>query len=185
MGCHDSSVSFNVIPAPLREINNTIINFPEGFGKFKFKHTKHIINRLSKARMSIQKVKDYWELAQKSFNLMSMVQLTPQRLDEYWKIILPGDSTRSENIRDRMDTIFKTHPAYKFPATMNTLLGAYLAVVEYVDNEMSVRITGKKNNNEEEAKINSLIDGQACQRKSEAFAGALRLEKMFGTAKIL
>ena len=178
---HDSSESLNVTPAPLRTFNGTILTLPEGFGKFRFRHTKHVANRLDKERMSITKVKDYWEHAQKSFNLMSMVQLTPSRLDEYWKLILPNDSVRSENIRDRMDTIFKTHPAYQFPATKNTLLGAYLAVIEFVDNEMGVRVTGKKNTNEEDAKMNSLIDGMAAKRKSEAFAGALRLQAMFGS----
>jgi hypothetical protein len=160
--------------------NNTIINLPDGFGKFKFKHTKNVIGRIDRAKMSIAKVKTYWELTQKSFNLMSMVHLTAEKLDEYWKLILPGEHTRSGNIRERMDTIFKTHPAYQFPATKGTILGAYLAVVEYVDNEMGVRVTGKKNSSTDDAKINSLVDGQAAQRKSKAFACALRLSEMFG-----
>lgn len=182
---HNSTVSLDVVPAPLRKVNNTILLAPEGFGKFKFRHTKNAVSRLDKAKISIAKVKTFWDLFEKSFRLMSMVQLTPTRLDEFWKLILPNESTRSENIRERMDTIFKTHPAYQFPSTKDTLLGAYLAVIEYVDNEMGVRVTGKKNQTEETAKLNSLIDGQAARRKAEAFAAALRLQEMFGGGNVL
>lgn len=182
---HDLSVALDVIPAPLRKFNNTIMVASEGFGRLKFRHTKNVVGRLNRAKISIEKVKDFWGLFQKAFNLMSQIQLTPSQLDDYWKIILPNESTRSENIRERMDTIFKTHPAYKFPATNGTLLGAYLAVIEYVDNEMSVRITKKKNSDEETAKMNSLIDGQAAKRKSEAFGGALKLSQMFGGGMVL
>lgn len=183
---HDGQQAIDVIPAPLRQINNTVLRMPEGRScGFRIRHTKYVDNHIAKAKQSIEKVKTYWANFQKSFQYLASTRLTAQQLDDYLKMVVEGkeESTRAENIREEIRTIFqKDRMIVGLPATHNTLLGAYFAVVQYCDSEnLVVRKSKNDRRDATTCRIISMIDGNAAQRKADGFAFALQmLNKLSG-----
>jgi len=185
---HDGMQCIDVVPAPLRKLNNSVLVMPEVRG-FKFRHTKHVNEHLSRAKMSIAKVKDYWSRFQKSFTYLAATRLTPQQLDDYLKMVVEGkneESVRAENIRDEIRTIFQQdrHIA-GLPSTAGTLLGAYFAVVQYCDFSSRVRKAKNDRRDEDTSRIISLIDGNAAQRKADGYAFAIQMLKKMGQVSLV
>jgi len=183
---HDGQQAIDVIPAPLRTINNTVLRMPESRGcGFRIRHTKYVDNHIAKARQSINKVKNYWATYQKSFDYLSKTRLTDGQLNDYLKMVVEGkeESSRAENIREEIRNIYlKDRMIVAFPATHNTLLGAYFSVVQYCDSE-NIVVRKSKNDRKDATtcRIISMIDGNAAQRKADGFAFALQmLHKMSG-----
>lgn len=185
---HDGQQAIDVVPAPLRKLNNTVLIMPEVKG-FKFRHTKHINEHLSKAKMSIAKVKDYWSRFQKSFTYLAATRLTAQQLDDYLKMVVEGkneESVRAENIRDEIRTIFqKDKYIVGLPSTAGTLLGAYFAVVQYSDFHSKVRKAKNDRRDENTCRVMSLIDGSAAQRKADGYAFAIQMLKKMGQVSLV
>jgi len=183
---HDGQQAIDVIPAPLRVINNTVLKMPETKG-FRFRHTKHINAHLSKAKLSISKVKDYWTKFQKSFSYLAATTLTTTQLDDYLKMVIEGkdDSSRAENIREEIRTIFlKDRMITGLPSTHGTLLGAYFSVVQYADFNSVTRKSKNDRRDADTCRIISLIDGTAAQRKADGFAFAIQMLNKLGGVKV-
>lgn len=191
---HDGQQAIDVIPAPIRKLNNTVLKMPEAKG-YRFRHTKHVNRHLAAAKLSVKKVQNYWAEYQKSFKYLSAVSLTAQQLDDYLKMIVEektsvnadGEtvvSQRGENIRQAIKDIFqKDRNIVALPSTHNTLLGAYFAVVQYCDSDSVVRKAKNDRRDEETCKVMSLIDGNAAQRKADGYAFALQMMKKLGGVK--
>ena len=60
------------------------------------------------------------------------------------------------------------------------MLGAYFAVVEYIDKIRNIKAS-KVRPNEYDAAIHSLLEGAGAQQKTDAYAFALDLVNKFGT----
>lgn len=188
---HDGQQAIDVIPAPLRILNNTVLMMPESKG-FRFRHTKHVNEHLAKAKLSVEKVKDYWAKFQKSFTYLAACKLTPQQLDDYLKMVVEGkvddkgeESSRAENIRDEIRTIFqKDRNIVALPSTHNTLLGAYFAVVQYCDFDSVVRKSKNDRRDPDTCRIISLIDGSAAKRKADGFGFAIQMLNKLSGVKV-
>lgn len=175
---HDRTLNLTVVPTPYRQANNTIL-IPTDFKKntLRFRHTKNIADRIAKAKVSLGKVKDYWKDVPKQFNLLSQVHLNDSNFETYLNGIkgLDGDHTRAENMREEIDTIWKTEPTLQFPSCKRTLLGAYFAVVQYADFKQTVKKSKKRD--EVSSRILSSLDGDVANRKAIAFGMALTIQK--------
>lgn len=188
---HDGQQAIDVIPAPLRTINNTVLKMPEAKG-FRFRHTKHVNAHLAKAKLSVAKVKDYWVKFQKSFTYLAACKLTPQQLDDYLKMVVEGkvddkgeESSRAENIREEIRAIFqKDRNIVALPSTHGTLLGAYFSVVQYCDFDSVTRKSKNDRRDPDTCKIISLIDGSAAQRKADGFGFAIQMLHKLGGVKV-
>lgn len=171
---HDGSLGLDVVPSFLCKANGTIPTMPHSY-RLKFKHGKNVSQRVSSAKASLIRVQKAWSDFSKTCNMLRGVNLSDQQTRDYFEMLVSGDSTRAENIREELETTFKTSPICQFPATKGTLLGAYLAVVEYADHKKTVRKS--KIRDEVTAKFHSRLEGDAARQKAESYGFALTLYK--------
>ena len=180
---HNGKSNIDVVAAPLRKVNNTVLRMPDLRG-FKFRHSKNVNVHLARAQTGIAKVKNYWQTFEKSFQILRSTRITDKQLDDYLKMVIEGteDSTRAENMREEIKAIFRNEPTIAgLPSTHGTLLGAYFSVVQYADFESTIRKSNKRD--AVAAKLTSLIDGNAAKRKANGYAMALQLnQKLTGVS---
>lgn len=176
---HDGSSNLEVVPAFSRTSSGAIITFPKDRKhRLKIKHSKHVGEKVSQARASIKQVKTVWEQFNESFELFRSVKMTKERLEIYLNMVVSGESTRAENIREDIMGIYNSSPyIVSFPSTNKTLLGAYLSVVEYYDKQSLVK--KRKYLNETDANIQSKLDGNGAKAKAESYGFALKIQERF------
>ena len=183
---HNRTKNLSIVPTPYHKKSGTIF-MPEIKGaKLAFRHSKHVHDHLARARQSHDKVEEYFIHFQKSFNMLASVHLVDAEMELYleglWPLKGKENTTRTENVRERVKEIYRTSQSLKFPATNGTLAGLYMAVCYWADHEQIVK---KQKVDEESAKILSSIDdkGAAARRKAEALATALTLQKKFAEVR--
>lgn len=189
---HDSTKSLMVIPCPQRKKTGGVFVHPR-FKAIKIKHTKNVATRLILAKRSIHEIRTYFKEFKESFESLAKASLDKTGengnihkryyLDLYLKAVFPAgkeDPTQAENRRNKIIDILDTDPSLKIPPCQNTLLGAYFATVNFVDNYLTVRNT--KGRDERTAQIESklAISGAGAKRKAEALAQAIKLNEKLG-----
>jgi phage/plasmid-like protein (TIGR03299 family) len=173
---HDSSRGLEVVFAPLRTTNGTVLMTDS---VIRFKHSKRVEDRVNKAKLSLAKVHGYFDDMETSFRLLRSVALTQAQFDVFLKSLVPDpkDKTQyAENVRAEIETIYKTGAAQQLPSTKCTMLGAYFAVVEYLD-KISPTKHSKVRPNEYDAKLHRLLEGSGAQTKADAYAFALDMAR--------
>jgi phage/plasmid-like protein (TIGR03299 family) len=175
---HDSSKGLEVVCSPLRKTNGTVLSLPKE-NRIRFKHTKRVADRVKKAKLSLAKVNSYFDEMETSFRLLRSVSLTQAQFSLFLESLVPDpkDKTKqAENTRADIETIYKTGAAQQLPSTKGTMLGAYFAVVEYMD-KISTTKASKVRPNEHDAKLHRLLEGSGAQAKAEAYAFALDMAR--------
>jgi hypothetical protein len=125
--------------------------------------------------MSVDKISSYFKDMEENFRLLRSVKPTVSQLDVFVKSLFPDpdeNTKRAENIRDEILSIYRNGPACQLPATKGTMLGAYFAVVEWVDKIQSTKVS-KVRPNEFDARIHRLLEGSGAEQKATAYAFAL------------
>lgn len=171
---HDNSKGLEIVPAPLRSANGTVLTVGREY-RIGFRHSSKVQDRVKRASLSINKVEAYFNEMDTSFRLLRSVNLTSSQFDIFVKSLFPDSDDRpkrSENVRDEITTIYKTGPACQLPSTKGTMLGAYFAVVEWVDKIRNVKHS-KVRPNEYDAKLFSLLEGSGARHKADAYAFAI------------
>lgn len=179
---HDGSLALKVVPMPIRQSGGITIAHP-GLSAFTIKHTTHVGTHMARAHKTLAGIKTYWTEFSKSFELLRSLNINDDQADKFLKMVLPNDTPRSENMRDKMEDIRKTNPALQVPSCKGTMLGALFAVLIHTDHYKTTRNTGKTD--EKSAKINTLLDGAGARRKADAFGFALKMVDKFGKNKVL
>ncbi len=188
---HDSTKSLMVVPCPQRKKTGGIFMHPH-FKAIKIKHTKHVGSRLLVVKRSIHEIKNYFKEFEESFKALAKASLDKKvngntisryYLDLYLKSVFPSSKenpTQAENRREKVTEILDSDPSLKIPPCQNTLLGAYFATVNFVDNYLTVKKTA--NRDERTAQIESKLDisGAGAKRKAEALAQAIKLNEKYG-----
>ncbi len=183
---HDSSKGLEIVFAPLRSTNGTILTGPKS-QRIHFRHSRKVEQRVKAAAMSIDKIGTYFTDMEENFRLLRSVKPTVSQLDVFFKSLFPDpeeQTKRTENIRDEIYEIYRTGAACQLPATQGTMLGAYFAVVEWVDKIQSTK-TSKVRPNEYDAKIHRLLEGSGAEQKATAYAFALDLVDKLKDVNIL
>ena len=171
---HDSSKGLEIVFAPLRTTNGTVLSGQKN-QRIRFRHSSRVEQRVKRAALSINKITSYFEEMEVNFRLLRSVQPTATSLDVFFKSLFPDSEVkakRAENIRDELYGIYKNSPACNLPATQGTMLGAYFAVVEWVDKIQTTK-KSKRRPNEYDAKIHRLLEGNGAEQKATAYAFAL------------
>jgi phage/plasmid-like protein (TIGR03299 family) len=171
---HDSTKGLEIVFAPLRTVNGTILTGPKS-QRIRFRHSSKVEQRVKRAAMSIDKISSYFEDMEENFRLLRSVKPTVSQLDVFIQSLFPDPEEkkkRAENIRDEIYSIYRNGPACQLPATQGTMLGAYFAVVEWVDKQQATK-TSKVRPNEYDAKIHRLLEGSGAEQKATAYAFAL------------
>lgn len=171
---HDSSKGLELVFAPLNKVNGTVLSTYKG-ANIRFKHSSKIGARVKRAALSINKINEYFTEMEESFRLLRSVNLSKAQADTFIKSLFPDPDDkpeRAENIRAEIESIYLYGAACQLPSTKNTMLGAYFAVVEWVDKVRKVQAS-KIRPNTYDAKIHSLLEGSGASKKADAYAFAL------------
>jgi phage/plasmid-like protein (TIGR03299 family) len=182
---HNSTHGLELVLAPLRKTNGTILSGFKGT-RISFRHSSRVEQRVARAALSVDKINTYFHEMSDSFTLLKGVRPTADQLDIYLKSLFPDSPDkpqRAENTRDEVMNIYINSLACRLPATQGTMLGAYFAVVEYIDKIRNIKAS-KVRPNEYDAKIHSLLEGAGAQQKTDAYAFALDLVNKFGTGSM-
>lgn len=182
---HDSSKGLELVFAPLNTLNGTVLSTYKG-ANIRFKHSSRIGTRVKHAALSINRVTEYFNEMEESFRLLRSVNPTASQLDTFFKSLFPDAEERperAENIRSEIESIYKTGAVCQLPSTKGTMLGAYLAVVEWVDKIRNVQAS-KVRPNAYDAKIHSLLEGSGAAKKAESYAFALDMVAQLGNVSI-
>jgi phage/plasmid-like protein (TIGR03299 family) len=177
---HDGTIALDVMPTPVVQSSGCILTMPTLRG-MKMKHTKTIHDRMATARASLGKVRSYWDEFTDSFKLMAGTKLTNDEAEGYFEQLITGESTRAENIRDRIKTIYTASSVNQIAATRGTMLGAYFAFVQYCDTEMIVKKSKKLD--QVSSTMCSALTGNGARKKAEAYSTAKTLMSKFGHLK--
>lgn len=180
---HDSSKRLELVFAPLRKTNGTVLTTESRIG---FKHTSRMEARVRQASVSVDKINKYFEDMEDSFRLLRGVRPTASQLDVFFKGLFPDpevNTKQTEDIRHDIFSIFTHGPACQLPATKGTMLGAYFAVVEWVDKQR--RTNKSKTKTEYDSKLHSLLEGSGAAEKANAYAFALDLVNKLGDATLI
>ncbi len=181
---HDGTSALNVIPAALREHSKTVLIAPGALNNnIKIKHTKHVIDRVARARNSLTKVKTYWEEFGNSFQLMGKVVATPSVVKTYLEMLAPDaktdkGQTKIEELRGKIETVYRTSPSCKLPSTNGTLLGLYFAATEFYDHHTITR--KRKTLDANSARVESMLAGNVAEKKARSYAAAIKIEEKLG-----
>jgi hypothetical protein len=179
---HNSTKGLELVLAPLRRTNGTVLS---GFKstRISFRHSSRVEQRVHRAALSVDKLNSYFHNMSESFQLLKGVRPNAGQLDVYFKSLFPDSPEkpqRAENTRAEVLSIYNNSLACRLPATQGTMLGAYFAVVEYIDKIRTIKAS-KVRPNDYDAAIHSLLEGAGAQQKTDAYAFALDLVNKFGT----
>lgn len=175
---HDSSRGLEVVFSPLRKTNGTVLTFKDE-NRIRFRHSKRVEDRVRRAKLSLAKVNRYFDEMEESFRLLRSVRLSRAQFNLFIESLFPDPEKkpqRAEHIRAEIETIYNNGPAQQLPSTKNTMLGAYFAVVEYLDKISPTKVS-KVRPNEYDAKLHRLLEGSGAQQKAEAYAFALDMAR--------
>jgi phage/plasmid-like protein (TIGR03299 family) len=182
---HNSTKGLELVLAPLRGVNGTVLSTDKAY-RISFRHSSRVEQRVKQAALSINKLSDYFTEMEASFRLLRSVKLTTAQRDVFFLSLFPDPeehTKKAENIRDEITGIYNSGPACQLPATKGTMLGAYMAVVEWVDRIRNVK-SSKVRPNEYDAKLHSLLEGSGAQQKADAYAFALDMADKLGSINI-
>lgn len=170
---HDGTGSITGSLIPLR--HHSVATLP--YRPFKIRHTSGAADKLTQAKQALDKIRNYWNSTVDNFKSFSRIKLTEEQVVEYLKMVVEGDSTRADNVRSEILTVYGSSDINKYPSTNGTLLGAYFSVIDWVDAEKQVRKSKKRN--EDDAMIHAKLVGAGATQKAEAYAFAIELIKKF------
>ncbi len=182
---HNSTHGLELVLAPLRKANGTVLSGFKGT-RISFRHSSRVEQRVKRAALSVDKLNSYFHDMSESFQLLKGVRPTISQLDVYFKSLFPDSPEkpqRAENTRAEVLNLYNNSLACRLPATQGTMLGAYFAVVEYIDKIRNIKAS-KVRPNEYDAAIHSLLEGAGAQQKTDAYAFALDLVNKFGTGSM-
>ena len=178
---HDGTDSITVMCSPIHKASQTIL--PSHLGIVKVRHSVHVGRRLANAAATLRKMNAIWEQHREAFEKFPQIFLSDDDARTYFAMLAPAKDgsevpTRTQNVRDTLFNIYKTHKLTShLPSCRNTLMGALVAALVFGDYYKTVRksIVGVS---EIDARIESRLTGQGAKLKADAFAGALELMRL-------
>jgi len=172
---HDGTESLLISCTPIHTASETVFT-PMGAGVIKMRHSKHVKDRMAQTARAMNKISDYFLNFTETIDRLKGLTVTKDQETIFVTMLEDGDSQRAENIRTRVLDIFHFGAVSKIPSCQDTLFGLLISAQFYADNYKVVRKSSIRN--EIDAFIESKLSGDAARFKAEAFAIALRLEKM-------
>ena len=179
---HDSTKALEIVPCALRKVNGTVLTDASA-PRIRFRHSSRVEGRVKRAKASVARVNSYFTSMEESFRLLRSVKLSTLQFDTYIESLFPDPDERpkrAEMIREDITSIYQHGAAQQLPSTKGTMLGAYFAVIEWVD-KVRQQKASKVRPNEYDAKLHSLLEGSGAQSKSDAYAFALDMARQLQT----
>jgi phage/plasmid-like protein (TIGR03299 family) len=170
---HDGSAKLVFMMTPRRTSNETVFNI--GAPIISIKHSKHVKTKIDRTENILHSVESHWNDFAATTQKMSMINLTEQEAREFIKAIVgDNESTRSQNIRDKIYDIWKyTGVGRAVPACNGTLFGLVQAFCEYSDHHATVRKS--KYLDDTSATLDTKALGNTAKSKAKGWSFALTL----------
>jgi len=168
---HDSSGKLTVLAVPM-DTNGLVMNVAEPV--VSVKHSKKVHDKVVQAKNLISKTNEAWASFEDNVKKLINVRINDDETHNFIKAVV-GDkeSTRSQNIRDKIYDITKTGISRFYPNCAGTLFGVVLACVEWADNHQTVRAS--KYCDETTAALNAKLVGDGATKKAKAWGVALTM----------
>ena len=170
---HDGTGAIRISATPIYTPLQSIIT-PFGKAQIKIKHKSRVEQRISLSKIAIEKLFNYFEQNRDSYADLTTVKVSEENAKAYFGSLIESDSTRAENIKNKLYDIFLTSPLTSGLASCRgTLFGCFMAVVQYADLYKIVRKS--KIRSPEDARVFSSLDGDGAKMKADALAFALKI----------
>lgn len=168
---HDSSGKLTVLGVPM-DTNGLVMNVAEPI--ISVKHSKKVHDKVVQAKHLLSKTKEAWASFDDTVKKLINVRITEEETHNFIKAVV-GDkeSTRSQNIRDKIYDITKIGISRFYPNCYGTLFGVVLACIEWADNHQTVRAS--KYCDETTAALNAKLVGDGAAKKARAWGVALTM----------
>jgi len=168
---HDGSSKIEVRMTPYRQKNGTALTV-DATRPLSFKHTPRVSARMGQARKIYKRVNDSWDTFTNAVGRMVLVKIDDKEARDLVTAVLgDSDSTRMENIKEDILTVFKHGTACQLPKCKGTLFGLVQAFAEWADHGRTVRKSSKRD--EVSAGINARLIADSAAKKQRAWATAL------------
>lgn len=180
MSSHDGSSKITVTSTPI-ESGGLVFNLDAPI--IAIKHSKKANDKVSEAKLVIDKTSSKWHEFSDNVRKLVNVKVTDDEARLFIKAVVgDNDSTRAQNIRDKIYDISKLGVSRLFPSCSGTLFGLVLACVEWADNHQTVRAS--KYFDEETATLNAKLIGDGATKKAKAWGTALTMQRNRDKLKI-
>jgi len=170
---HNRSLPMTVSCTPVHVGSQTIFT-PSDNSVIKIRHTVNVDERLRQAKVTLSRVKDFWKTYSDTFLRLANVKCDDDRRILFLDELMPGDSKRVVNVRDKITDLFKAGPTSQLGSCKDTLFGLLIAIQIYADYYKTVR-TNKFNYSEIDMRIESRLTGDGARLKADSFAIGLKL----------
>lgn len=180
MSSHDGSSKVSVTSAPIAS-GGLVLNVEAPV--LAIKHSKKANDKVSAAKLVMDKTASKWFEFEDSVRKLMNVRVTDDEAHMFIKSVVgENDSTRSQNIRDKIYDISKHGIARMFPNCHGTLFGLVLACVEWADNHQTVRES--KYCDEDTAALTAKLTGAGATNKAKAWGVALTMQRNKNKLKV-
>lgn len=170
---HNRSTAVSVMCTPIHNKSQVIFT-PLDNGVVKFQHRRHVSRNMKSAGQVFDKMNKEWLESSSQFVSFTKTIMDDNDVKAYFLMLVDGDSTRSQNIRNKLMDIYKAGKLSSLPSCQNTLWGAFMAFQQYCDYYQIVR-KSSKGRGESEARIESRLTGTAARDKARAYSFAKKL----------
>lgn len=166
---HDGRGSLKVMFTPIRVVcMNTLNHAMRGAQTtVNIAHTGDIEKKVIEAQRVLGIAVNYFKDLEGIFKNFAARELAETDLKEYIENVVPGESTRSTNIRTRIEELCHTGAGSEY--SCGTLWGAYNAIAEYVDHH---RTNYQK---KPDQYIETINFGSGVEIKTRAYEEAIKL----------
>jgi len=168
---HDGSGKLTVLSVPM-DTHGLVMNVDAPV--MAIKHSKKAHDKVFESRQIIEKVGHAWASFEDNVKKLMNVRITEEETRNFIKgVVGEKDSTRSQNIRDKIYDIAKVGISRFYPNCQGTLFGVVLACIEWADNHQTVRAS--KYCDETTAALNAKLVGDGATKKARAWGVALTM----------
>lgn len=144
---HDGSACIVPMFTPVRVVcANTLAQamYTKNGKLFKIRHTGNLTNKIEQAQESLGLVVIQQDKYQEVCKYLAGLSMNKAKADSFLKELLPGEATRTENVRTRILELFEGGMGTHIPGVRGTAWGMYNAVTEYTNHEKNYRNSGKQ-----------------------------------------
>jgi len=171
---HNRSLSMTVSCTPVHGGSQTIFT-PFSNSVVEIRHTVNVEERMRQAKVTLTKVKDFWKKYADMFHRLANTECDSERRTLLLEDLMPGDSTRVVNVKEKITDIFNSGPTSTLASCKETLFGLVIAIQIYADYYKTVR-TNKFGYDEVSMRVESRLTGDGAKLKAKSFQ--LAVEKI-------
>ena len=176
VNAHDGSMPLKMFFTPIRVVcSNTLQAALGGFNTkvdraVSIKHYPGIITKVQEAQTVLGIVNNYYDKFAEASQILVQRSISSSELDQYLIGLIPGETTRSGNKRNRVRQLFETDKN-RLSGTSGSVWAAYNAMAEFVD--WCRPVSGAKK--DPSRRLNSVWFEGGAMVKAQAWDNALEL----------